>query len=80
MNRKTQGADNFAGLAGVHFGRGDGTSPPLVLLHGLTFDCTMWAPALEALSRAGHRREVLALDLPGHGESPPQGSYGGDSP
>jgi pimeloyl-ACP methyl ester carboxylesterase len=60
--------DRFAGLGGVHYGGGD-DRPPLLLLHRLTFDCTMWAPSLEELSRLSPRREVLALDLPGHGDS-----------
>ncbi|MEU4688916.1 alpha/beta hydrolase [Actinoplanes sp. NPDC023714] len=45
--------------------------PPLVLLHGLTFDRRQWAPMLAALPG----RRVLALDLPGHGQSPSQRSY-----
>jgi len=44
--------------------------PPLVLLHGLTFDRTMWRPALTELSRIDKGRQVLAPDLPGHGGSP----------
>lgn len=44
--------------------------PPLVLLHGLTFDRRMWQPALAALRRRDPGRVVLALDLPGHGGSP----------
>jgi pimeloyl-ACP methyl ester carboxylesterase len=75
MDRITHDDDRFAGLAAVHYGAGTGSGPPLVLLHGLTFDCTMWAPCLEALSRCGHEREVLALDLPGHGDSLPRESY-----
>jgi pimeloyl-ACP methyl ester carboxylesterase len=39
----------------------------MVLLHGLTFDHHMWDPVL-ALLPPSHR--ALALDLPGHGESP----------
>lgn len=44
-----------------------GTGPPVVLLHGITSSAaTFWrvAPALRAV---GYR--VLALDMPGHGES-----------
>lgn len=44
--------------------------PPLVLLHGLTFDRRMWQPAIEALRRRDPGRRLLALDLPGHGDSP----------
>jgi pimeloyl-ACP methyl ester carboxylesterase len=44
--------------------------PPLVLLHGLTFDRAMWRPTLAELTRIDPGRHVLALDLPGHGGSP----------
>ena len=54
---------------------GDPSGPaPLVLLHGLSFDSRMWLPAIEALHRLDPARAVLALDLPGHGESPLQRS------
>ena len=43
------------------------TTTTYVLLHGLTFDHRMWDPVIGALP-AGRR--VLALDLPGHGETP----------
>lgn len=66
--------DRFADLTGIHYGSGDGR-PPLVFLHGLTWDCTMWAPALQELSRLSPGREVLALNLPGHGDSPGRDSY-----
>ena len=55
-----------ADLTGTDDGR-----PPVVLLHGLTFDRGMWAPLVDAL---GDRR-VVALDLPGHGGSPRRDSY-----
>jgi pimeloyl-ACP methyl ester carboxylesterase len=64
----------FAGLAGDLTGTDD-ERPPLVLVHGLTFDRTTWRPALAALERLDSERRVLALDLPGHGESPARGSY-----
>lgn len=51
-------------------GAGDGR-PPVVLVHGLTFDRGMWAPLIDLLDG----RRALALDLPGHGESPRRGSY-----
>jgi pimeloyl-ACP methyl ester carboxylesterase len=53
---------------GVAAGTPDGR-PPLVLLHGLTFDSAMWRPALAELSRIDPERQVLTLDLPGHGGS-----------
>jgi pimeloyl-ACP methyl ester carboxylesterase len=45
----------------------EGSGPPIVLLHAALHDRTDFAPVTEALSK--HRR-VLALDWPGHGESP----------
>lgn len=44
--------------------RGDG--PPLVLLHGLGSARQAWDPVLDALAE---RFDVLAVDLPGFGES-----------
>jgi pimeloyl-ACP methyl ester carboxylesterase len=51
-------------LAHDRLGRG----PVLVLLHPLGADRRVWDPVLEALAE---RREVLAVDLPGFGQSPP---------
>jgi pimeloyl-ACP methyl ester carboxylesterase len=64
----------FGGLA-TDVDGDDNTCPPLVFLHGLTFDRTMWRPALEALALVDPRRRVVAFDLPGHGASPDQDSY-----
>jgi 3-oxoadipate enol-lactonase len=44
-----------------------GSGTPLVLLHAFPLDRTMWRPQLDGL--AGIAR-VIALDLPGFGESP----------
>src|SRR5260370_16895609 len=64
----------FADLAGELHGEPDhGT--PLVLLHGLTFDRTMWRPALAELAELDPGRQVLTLDLPGHGGAPAWPSY-----
>jgi pimeloyl-ACP methyl ester carboxylesterase len=41
---------------------------PVVLLHGLLFDRTMWWPVAAEL--ASPRCTVVAPDLPGHGQSP----------
>lgn len=46
-----------------------GAGPAVVLLHAGIADRTMWAEHLEPLAAAGFR--VLALDLPGFGDSPP---------
>ena len=48
-----------------HVRRGSG--PPLVLLHGLGMDWRGWEPVLDRLAAS---REVIAVDLPGHGASP----------
>jgi pimeloyl-ACP methyl ester carboxylesterase len=72
--KAVDGSADFAGLAGVLGGRPDGR-PPLVLLHGLTFDRAMWQPALAGLRETDPGRQVLALDLPGHGGSPPWPRY-----
>ena len=58
-----------AGLGGFLQGRLD-DRPPLVLLHGLTFDHRMWLPTINALGGRDPERQVLVLDLPGHGDSP----------
>ncbi|MFD4376434.1 alpha/beta fold hydrolase [Streptomyces sp. NPDC058486] len=42
---------------------------PLVLLHALPLDASMWEVTARGLRAAGHR--VLSLDLPGFGAAPP---------
>lgn len=64
----------IAGLAADDYGRSDGR-PPLVLLHGMTFDRTMWRDIVPELQRIDPGRRVLAIDLPGHGQSPDQETY-----
>jgi pimeloyl-ACP methyl ester carboxylesterase len=44
-----------------------GSGPILLLLHGTTSSRQVWAPMLPVLSAAA---DVIAVDLPGHGESP----------
>lgn len=44
-----------------------GNGPPLLLLHGTTSSRRIWRPLLPELAE---RATVLALDLPGHGDSP----------
>ena len=68
----------FAGLAGSLDGD-PGQHAPLILLHGLTFDRTMWRPALAELRKIDPGRRVLTVDLPGHGSSPAWPSYDLDS-
>jgi pimeloyl-ACP methyl ester carboxylesterase len=45
-----------------------GAGPPLLLVHGLGSCKEMWRPVLPLLAR---EREVVAVDLPGFGASPP---------
>lgn len=45
-----------------------GSGPPIVLLHGIGLDREVWGPVVPLLAR-GH--EVVAVDLPGFGASPP---------
>jgi pimeloyl-ACP methyl ester carboxylesterase len=44
--------------------------PPLVLLHGLTFNRMTWRPVLDELDAIDPHRRIVAFDLPGHGDSP----------
>jgi pimeloyl-ACP methyl ester carboxylesterase len=45
-----------------------GSGPPLVLLHGVGHRRQAWHAVLDGLTA---EREVILVDLPGHGESPP---------
>lgn len=44
-----------------------GSGPPLLLVHGLGGSRNSWDPIAGALAE---RREVIAIDLPGHGATP----------
>lgn len=44
-----------------------GQGKPLLLLHGIGGSWRSWDPVLDGLSA---KRQVIALDLPGHGQSP----------
>ncbi len=44
-----------------------GTGTPLLLIHGLGGSWKSWIPVLDRL--ASHR-EIIAIDLPGHGKTP----------
>jgi pimeloyl-ACP methyl ester carboxylesterase len=52
---------------GLAFDRA-GSGPPLVLLHGVGHRRQAWDSVVSRLSPA---RDVITVDLPGHGESPP---------
>lgn len=45
-----------------------GTGDPLLLIHGLGGSWRTWEPVLDSLTA---EREVIAVDLPGHGETAP---------
>ena len=45
-----------------------GAGPPLLLVHGLGGSVRSWDSIVPMLDRA---REILVVDLPGHGQSPP---------
>ena len=64
----------YAGLAADDVGRSDERAP-IVFLHGLTFDRTMWRPTTAELETRDPGRRAIALDLPGHGESADASSY-----
>ncbi len=51
----------------------EGSGPPLLLVHGLGGHWRSWTPVLPLLSR---QREFIAVDLPGHGDSPREASSG----
>lgn len=50
-----------------------GAGPPLVLLHGVGHRRQAWHPILDLVTP---HRTVIAVDLPGHGESPPLAGHG----
>jgi pimeloyl-ACP methyl ester carboxylesterase len=56
------------GLAYTRTGRAPGTAPAVLLLHGAGASRGTWAPMLADLAA---RYDVVALDLPGHGDSVP---------
>jgi len=49
-----------------------GASPPIVLLHSLALDRSMWSPLIEELAPG---RTALTMDLRGHGRSPTDDSF-----
>ncbi|WP_434739677.1 alpha/beta fold hydrolase [Micromonospora sp. SH-82] len=59
----------------AHHRRGDG--PPLVLIHGLGSHWQVWRPVVADLAR---HRDVIALDLPGFGQTPPWPPHPGPHP
>jgi pimeloyl-ACP methyl ester carboxylesterase len=57
------------------YDRWGGYGRPVVLLHGLLFDRTMWWPVAADL---GDSCAAIAVDLPGHGDSAARRHYGLD--
>ena len=73
--RAWRGSDAPAGAGGTApralLGRDElGAGDPLVLLHGVATSRIIWRRVTGALAE---RRRVIAIDLPGFGESPPAG-------
>lgn len=56
----------------IHFTRA-GNGKPLLLVHGLGGSTGSWHPIADDLARS---RQVIAIDLPGHGRSPVQPDSG----
>src|SRR3954451_1855706 len=54
-----------------------GAGEPLVLLHGQGLSRRSWNPVVTELAR---ERDVIAVDLPGHGDSPRQPQGAGNTP
>lgn len=50
-----------------------GSGPPLLMVHGLGSSRNAWSPVVPALAA---RRELILLDLPGHGASPAEPDSG----
>ncbi len=50
-----------------------GTFPPLLLIHGWLGSAHDWHPIIDCISSFNHppKRHIVAVDLPGHGDSPP---------
>lgn len=49
-----------------------GSGPPILFIHGLTYDRQMWLPVMQRLA---DEYTCIAVDLPGHGKSPSAQSY-----
>ncbi len=64
MRVDINGAAAFAATGGMAFAA---DKPTLVLIHGASLDHSVWA--LQSRWLAHHGRNVLAVDLPGHGKS-----------
>ena len=52
---------------------GSPSDPPLLLVHGVTSNCGIWWRVGPALAATG--RDVIAIDMPGHGRTPWRGRH-----
>lgn len=57
--------DTSAGRIGI-IDQGNGDAPPILFLHGVGSDKSVWQPQLDHF---GQSRRAVALDYPGYGES-----------
>jgi 3-oxoadipate enol-lactonase len=57
--------DTSAGRIGI-IEQGNGDAPPILFLHGVGSDKSVWQPQLDHF---GQSRRAIALDYPGYGES-----------
>lgn len=64
MKLTVQGREAFAYTGGKRF---DATLPAVVFIHGAMHDHSVWGLQSRSIAHRGHA--VLALDLPGHGQS-----------
>ena len=64
MTWTTRPRSDLAGLACIRAGDG----PPVLLIHGVGLRAEAWGAVIDRLAE---RFAVHAIDLPGHGESPP---------
>jgi pimeloyl-ACP methyl ester carboxylesterase len=73
VDAEPEGSNSAEKLAFDRFGKGE----PMVLLHGQGFSRRSWDPVIDALS---DHHDVIAVDLPGHGDSPRQPKGRGSAP
>jgi pimeloyl-ACP methyl ester carboxylesterase len=64
---------NLAGLAADDYGESD-ARPPLVLLHGLTFDRSLWRPALASCAQAATLDKTSSPGIGGRSSNGPSRS------
>ena len=73
VHGRPESATGATRLAFDRIGKGE----PMVLLHGQGFSRRSWDPVIDALS---DHHDVIAVDLPGHGDSPRQPDGRGSAP